>query len=45
MANGISIHKSGENTFTGVTEDEREKTMTVQVCEVNEVLLSVVKSS
>ena len=42
-ANGVKIPNLGEKTFTGVMDDGASRSITAQVCEVNEGLLSVKK--
>ena len=42
-ANGATIPNEGEKKFSAFTEDGREKKMTVQICDVNQGLLSVSK--
>ena len=44
VANGVSIPNEGEKRFTAVTEEGKEKNMVVQVCDVNQGLLSVSKA-
>ena len=41
VANGVTIPNEGEKKFVAVTEEGNEKKMVVQVCEVNQGLLSV----
>ena len=40
-ANGATIPNEGEKRFTAFTEDGREKGMVVQICDVNQGLMSV----
>ena len=42
-ANGATIANEGEKKFSAFTEDGREKKMVVQICDVNQGLLSVSK--
>ena len=42
-ANGATIVNEGEKKFSAFTEDGREKKMVVQICGVNQRLLSVSK--
>ena len=35
VANGVAIPNEGEKKFLAVAEEVREKSMTVQVCDVN----------
>ena len=42
-ANGATIPNEGEKRFTAFTEDGHEKGMVVQICDVNQGLLSVSK--
>ena len=44
VANGVTIPNEGEKRFTGITEEGQEKSMVVQVCDVNQGLLSVSKA-
>ena len=43
VANGVRIGNQGERKFTGVTEEGVTRSLTAQVCEVNQGLLSVKK--
>ena len=43
VASGHQIPNEGEKRFQAVTEEGREKQMTLQVCDVNQGLLSVRK--
>ena len=44
MANGVTIPNEGEKRFNAFTEEGKEKRMVLQVCEVNQGLLSVSKA-
>jgi len=44
VANGVSIPNEGEKRFTAITEEGKKKNMVVQVCDVNQGLLSVSKA-
>ena len=43
VANGVTIPNEGEKRFNAYTEEGQEKKMIVQVCDVNQGLLSVSK--
>ena len=43
MADGTHIPNKGEKRFIGISEEGQERKMTVQVCDVNEEILSVKK--
>ena len=43
VASGHQIPNEGEKKFTAVTEEGQERNLTVQVCDVNQGLLSVAK--
>ena len=43
VASGHQIPNEGEKKFTAVTEEGQERNLTLQVCDVNQGLLSVAK--